>query len=70
VGKRDNWFCAEGKHDASISRILVDHCQVGYSQRRLARERRMTKPIERDAMYRKRAFDGVVVELCVRWYLS
>jgi hypothetical protein len=31
---------------------------------------RMTKPIARDAMYRRRSFDADVIELCVRWYIT
>jgi len=30
----------------------------------------MTKPIARDPIYRKRAFDADVIELCVRWYIT
>ena len=30
----------------------------------------MTKPIARDPMYRKRAFDADIIQLCVRWYIS
>jgi transposase-like protein len=30
----------------------------------------MTKPISRDAIYRKRAFDADIIELCVRWYIT
>ena len=30
----------------------------------------MTKPIPRDPMYRQRAFDADVIELCVRWYIT
>jgi transposase-like protein len=30
----------------------------------------MTKPISRDAIYRRRVFDADVIELCVRWYIS
>jgi transposase-like protein len=30
----------------------------------------MTKPIARDPMYRKRAFDADIIELCVRWYIT
>ena len=30
----------------------------------------MTKPIERDRIYRKRWFDAEVFVLCVRWYIS
>ena len=30
----------------------------------------MTKPLARDPMYRHRAFDAEVIEVCVRWYLS
>ena len=30
----------------------------------------MTKPIDRDPIYRKRAFDAGIVELCVRWYIT
>jgi transposase-like protein len=30
----------------------------------------MTKPIDRDPIYRKRAFDADIIELCVRWYIS
>jgi transposase-like protein len=29
-----------------------------------------TKPIDRDAIYRKRAFDPDIIELCVRWYIT
>lgn len=29
----------------------------------------MTKPIARDVMYRGRAFETEVIELCVRWYI-
>src|SRR3984893_9510438 len=28
----------------------------------------MTKPIAHDPIYRKRAFDADIIELCVRWY--
>ena len=30
----------------------------------------MTKPIARDPIYRKRAFDADIIELCVRWYVT
>ena len=30
----------------------------------------MTKPIERDRIYRKRWFDAEIIVLCVRWYIS
>ena len=30
----------------------------------------MTKPIARDPICRKRAFDADVIELCVRWYIT
>jgi transposase-like protein len=30
----------------------------------------MTKPIERDPIYRRRGFDAEIIELCVRWYIS
>jgi hypothetical protein len=30
----------------------------------------MTNPIARDPIYRKRAFDADIIELCVRWYIS
>jgi transposase-like protein len=30
----------------------------------------MTKPITRDPIYRKRAFDADIIELCVRWYIT
>src|SRR5450631_260262 len=30
----------------------------------------MTKPIARDAIYRKRVFDADIIELCVRWYIT
>jgi carboxylesterase type B len=30
----------------------------------------MTKPIDRDPLYRKRAFDAAIIELCVSWYIS
>jgi transposase-like protein len=30
----------------------------------------MTKPIARDPIYRKRAFDADIIEHCVRWYIT
>ncbi len=30
----------------------------------------MTQPILRDAIYRRRAFDAEIIELCIRWYIS
>src|ERR1019366_1428635 len=30
----------------------------------------MTKPMARDPIYRKRAFDADIIELCVRWYIT
>ena len=30
----------------------------------------MTKPITRNSIYRKRAFDTDIIELCVRWYIT
>jgi transposase-like protein len=30
----------------------------------------MTKPIARDYIYRRRAFDADIIELCVRWYIT
>jgi hypothetical protein len=30
----------------------------------------MTKPIVRDPIYRKRAFDADIIGLCVRWYIT
>ncbi len=30
----------------------------------------MTKPIPCDPMYRQRAFDAEVIQLCVRWYIT
>jgi transposase-like protein len=30
----------------------------------------MTKPIARDPIYRKRAFDADIIENCVRWYIT
>jgi transposase-like protein len=30
----------------------------------------MTKPIARDPIYRQRALDAEVIELCVRWYIT
>jgi transposase-like protein len=30
----------------------------------------MTKPIERDAIYRGRGFQTKTIELCVRWYIT
>src|ERR1700731_2650797 len=30
----------------------------------------MTKSIARDPIYRKRAFDADIIELCVRWYIT
>jgi len=31
---------------------------------------RMTKPIARDPIYRRRVFDAEIIELCVRWYIT
>jgi transposase-like protein len=30
----------------------------------------MTKPIARDPIYRKRAIDAGIIELCVHWYIT
>ena len=30
----------------------------------------MTKPIARDPIYRQRAFDADIIQLCVRWYVT
>ena len=30
----------------------------------------MTKPIDRDSIYRRRRFDAEIIELCVRWYIT
>ena len=30
----------------------------------------MTKPIERDPIYRGRRFQNETIELCVRWYIT
>jgi hypothetical protein len=30
----------------------------------------MTRPIPRDAIYKRRVFDAEIIELCVRWYIS
>ena len=30
----------------------------------------MTQPIARDPIYRKRAVDADIIELCVRWYIT
>ena len=30
----------------------------------------MTKPIDRDVIYRHRAFDVEIIVLCVRWYIT
>ena len=30
----------------------------------------MTKPIARDPIYRQRAFDADITQLCVRWYVT
>jgi hypothetical protein len=38
--------------------------------RPLPRGHRMTKPIARDPMYRRRSFDADIIELCVRWYIT
>ena len=32
--------------------------------------RLMTKPIDRDPIYRRRRFDAEIIELCVRWYIT
>jgi transposase-like protein len=29
----------------------------------------MTKPIDRDPIYRRRTFDADIIELCCRWYV-
>src|SRR5882757_5813655 len=31
---------------------------------------RMTRPVERDAIYRGRRYSGETIELCIRWYIS
>src|ERR1022692_1634744 len=36
----------------------------------VCRRCRMTKPIARDPMYRKRVFDADIIEPCVRWYIT
>ena len=33
-------------------------------------ERRMTRPITRDPIYRRRRFQAETIELCVRWYIT
>jgi len=30
----------------------------------------MTKPMARDPIYRQRAFDADIIQLCVRWYVT
>jgi transposase-like protein len=30
----------------------------------------MTKPVERDALYRRRRFSAEIIETCVRWYIT
>jgi transposase-like protein len=30
----------------------------------------MTKPVARDAIYRRRRFSAETIELCVRWYIT
>jgi hypothetical protein len=30
----------------------------------------MTQPRARDPIYRRRRFEGEIIELCVRWYIS
>ena len=30
----------------------------------------MTKPIDRDPIYRRRVFDADIIELCCRWYIT
>jgi transposase-like protein len=30
----------------------------------------MTKPIARDPIYSQRAFDAVIIQLCVPWYIT
>jgi len=30
----------------------------------------MTKPIARDAIYRRRRFEAEIIESCVRWYIT
>jgi transposase-like protein len=30
----------------------------------------MTAPISRDPIYRRRRFEGEIIQLCVRWYVT
>ena len=30
----------------------------------------MSKPMDRDPIYRRRRFDRQIIDLCVRWYLT
>lgn len=30
----------------------------------------MTRPIARDAIYRRRRFEAEIIELCFRWYIT
>ena len=43
-------------------RLGTVHVEFGLFRR----EPRMTKPIARDPMYRRRSFDADIIELCVR----
>jgi len=36
----------------------------------LRKELPMSKPIDRDPIYRRRRFDRQIIDLCVRWYLT
>ena len=36
----------------------------------LRKELPMSKPMDRDPIYRRRRFDRQIIDLCVRWYLT
>src|SRR6202158_2963732 len=47
-------------------------CTCGLSRKMRAPKKglRMTKPIARDPIYRRRVFEAEIIELCVRWYIT
>ena len=55
---------------AVMAKVPVDLRTVHVEFGLFRREPRMTKPIARDPMYRRRSFDADIIELCVRWYIT
>jgi hypothetical protein len=44
--------------------------RLGYRARLTVKGCRMTKPIDRDPIFRGYVFDADIILLCVRWYIS